>query len=278
MLMKCFDCPRNCGVDRSKQKGFCLEGELRVAKVIENFMWEEPCLTGEKGVLAIFFSGCNLRCKFCQNYKISHIGQGKVYTPEQFADFLKQFDMTKFWAIDLITPTHFSSKLAQAFSIYRPNIPIIWNSSGYEKAQTIEMVSKFVDIFLVDFKYVDKKLSTALSCCNDYYDQAIKAIEQMCKKKNIFDGQLLRQGTIIRHLILPGCTYDSLAVIKTIAEKFPSALLSIMSQFTPIEQSPIKRRLKPLEAKIVLSKAEKLGLQGYFQDIESSDAQFIPKF
>ena len=116
-MKKCYDCPRNCGVDREKEKGFCHEGNrIRVAKVIENFMWEEPLISGKKGALAIFFSGCSLRCNYCQNYQISHIGKGESFSPEEFASFLKKFDFSKYDSLDLVTPTHFSSLLKEAFS------------------------------------------------------------------------------------------------------------------------------------------------------------------
>lgn len=279
--MKCYDCPRNCGVDRAKDKGFCREGEkIRIAKIIENFMWEEPCITGDKGALAIFFSGCNLRCKFCQNYEISHIGKGKLYGPEEFAALLKGYDLTKFSCIDLITPTHFSSALCKAFDGLKLPIPVIWNSSGYEKTETIERISKFVDVFLVDLKYVDGTLSGELSCAKDYFEVASKALLKMSDLKfNIFEGDQMKQGVLIRHLILPGHVEDSIKVLDFVKNKVPDAHISIMSQFTPIAQSPIKRKLTPLELKIVMSHADKIGLkEGYFQDLDSASDNFIPNF
>lgn len=279
--MKCYDCPRMCGIDRSKTRGFCGEGDkIRVALSIENFMWEEPCITGKKGALAIFFSGCNLRCKFCQNYQISHIGKGKEYTIDQFVDFLSSFDLNKFDCIDLITPTQFSSQLAQVFRKFSSPIPVVWNSSGYEREKTIEKVSKFVDVFLVDFKYVSSKLSFLLSSAKDYFAVASKAIKLMAKlKSNKFDGQIMRQGVVIRHLILPDHVKDSIKVLDYIKNNIEDPFISIMAQFTPIPQSPIKTGIKPLEQKIVLAHAQKIGLdQGYFQDLQSNDANFIPKF
>lgn len=279
--MKCFDCPRNCGLDRDKAVGFCREkNKIRVAKIIENFMWEEPCITGEKGALAIFFSGCNLRCLYCQNYQISNGGVGTLYTPEEFARLLLSYDLTKYSCIDLITPTHFSSLLCKAFENLKLPIPVVWNSSGYEKTEIIEKVSKFVDIFLVDFKYFSQELSQKYSLCKDYFEIASKAIKKMSQlKENIFNNQMLKQGVIIRHLILPEHVKDSCKILKYIHDEIKDPIISLMSQFTPTPCSPIKRKLLPLEYKTVLSYAQRIGLnQGYFQDLESSCEDFIPNF
>ena len=203
--MNCFDCPRRCGVDRSVQTGFCkVDDKIAVAKVIENFMWEEPCISGKKGALAIFFGGCNLMCEFCQNYKISHTQIGQKYTPIQFREFLKSFDLDKYCSIDLITPTHYSSLLIEALSEFSSPIPIVWNSSGYENEEMIEKVAKVVDVFLPDFKYYDKNLSHQLSKAKDYFEVASKAILMMRKTKpeNYFKDDVLQEGVLIRHLVL----------------------------------------------------------------------------
>ena len=279
--MICKDCPRQCGVDRSQKVGFCREGEnVRIAKIIENFMWEEPCLTGEKGALAIFFSGCNLRCKFCQNYEISHIGKGKTYTPQEFLELLNSFDLNKFSCIDLISPTQFSSALATALKNFKSPVPIVWNSNGYERVETIRRVAEFIDIFLADLKYFDGDLAYSLSSAKDYFDYASKAIVEMAAlKPNIFDGEIMKQGLVIRHLILPGQTKDSIKILDYIKANIPQPFVSIMSQFTPIPQSPIKRKLLPLEAKAVIAHAQKIGLNnGYAQDLDSANDNFIPNF
>ena len=279
--MKCFDCPRECGVDRTEKLGFCREqSNIRISKIIENFMWEEPCITGEKGVLAIFFSGCNLRCKFCQNYEISHIGKGESYTPKEFKDLLLSYDLTKFSAINLITPSQFSSQIYEALKDINLPIPIVWNSNGYEKVETINKVSQVVDVFLVDFKYYDSKLSEELSCAKDYFAIASQAITQMSLlKENIFEKDLLKQGVLIRHLVIPGHSNDSCKVLDFIKQNIKSPIIALMSQFTPIPQSPIQRKLLPLEFKAVCAHAKKLGLdRGYFQELSSSSKDFIPKF
>ncbi len=279
--MKCFDCPRNCGVDKELNKGFCRESnKIRIAKIIPNFMWEEPCLTGKKGALAIFFSGCNLRCKFCQNYEISHIGKGNEYTPQEFKDLLNSFNLRDFSCIDLITPTHFSSLLHDALKGFQPPIPIVWNSSGYEKLETINKVASFVDIFLVDFKYFDCQLSKNLSCADDYFKYTSACIKHISNlKANKFKGDLMVEGMIIRHLVLPNNYKDSLKILDFIKDNVNNPIIAIMSQFTPTKESPIKNKLTPIEFKIVLSHARKIGLdKGYFQDLSSSSTEFIPKF
>lgn len=281
--MKCFDCPRNCGVDREETIGFCGEKEnIKIAKIIENFMWEEPCISGSKGALAIFFSGCNLRCEFCQNYEISHRSVGKEYTPSEFYALLTSFDLSKFSCIDLITPTHFSSKIIEALQDKKLPIPIVWNSSGYEKPEMIEKLAGVVDVFMPDFKYFSSELAKKYSRAEDYFNFASKSIVKMREKKNknIFDKNgILQSGLLIRHLVLPGSVLDSIRILDFIKENISEPFVSIMSQFTPYYSSSIKRKLYPLEYKTVVAHAEKLGLEnGYIQDFDSASENFIPEF
>lgn len=280
--MLCYDCPRNCGVDRNKNLGFCREEEnIRIAKIIENFKWEEPCISGKKGALAIFFSGCNLRCEFCQNFNISHKGKGDVYSSEEFRNLLENYDLSKFSCIDLITPTHFSSKIIESLQNFKSPIPIVWNSSGYEKEETIERLKNIVDVFLPDFKYYSSELSLKLSYAKDYFEVASKAIKKMreLKPKNIFNDGILQSGVLIRHLVLPGQVKDSFKILDYIKENINDPYISLMAQFTPIKKGTINRRIYPLEYKAVLSHAEKLNLdKGYIQDITSANENFVPEF
>lgn len=282
MSMKCYDCPRECGVDRNESLGFCQEGgKIKIAKIIENFMWEEPCISGDKGCLAIFFSGCNLRCSFCQNFDISHKSKGQTYSSEEFKNLLKSFDLSKFSCIDLITPTHFSSQILEGLKGEEWEIPIVWNSSGYEKEDIIEKLSAVVDVFLPDFKYYSNALSLTLSKAEDYFATALKAIKKMrdMKKKNIFSKEgILQEGVLIRHLVLPDHAKDSFKVLDCIKREIEAPFISLMSQFTPHDNS-IKRKLYPIEYKAVLSHAEKLGLnRGYIQEFSSADENFVPDF
>lgn len=280
--MKCFDCPRRCGVDRSQNAGFCGESDkIRVAKIIENFMWEEPCISGSKGALAIFFAGCNLRCSFCQNYKISHNGFGKEYTVQEFRDLMLSYDLSTFSSIDLVTPTHFSSLLLDVFDGLKLPLPIVWNSSGYENEDMIERLSGFVDVFLPDFKYYSSDLSKGLSCAEDYFQVASKAICIMKKAKpqNIFHNGVMQSGLLIRHLVLPGQQLDSFKVLDFIKENIDDPFISLMSQFTPNGNGNLQRKILPLEYKAVVAHAQKLGLtDGYIQEGASASDQFVPKF
>lgn len=274
-------CPRQCNIDRSELLGFCHEDQkIRVAKIIENFCWEEPCLDGKKGTLAVFFSGCNLRCEFCQNYDISHIGKGEKFTAAQFADLLKNYDYSKFDSVDLVSPTQFSWQIVEALKIFRPPVPIIWNSNGYESEKTIETVANYVDIFLADLKFFSSDLSLRLAGAKDYFEVASNTIKKMAElKTNVFEGDMMRQGLIIRHLILPGQVKDSLAILDFIAREISNPFVSIMSQFTPTGRGELNRKISPLELKTVMAHAEKIKLnQGYFQSLDSADDKFVPKF
>ncbi len=279
--MLCNMCPRKCNVNRTEKLGFCQENDcIRIAKIIPSFMLEEPCITGEKGALAIFFSGCNLRCEFCQNYEISRGGKGQTYSEKQFIELLSSYKLDNFSCIDLISPSQFSVQIASALSKLEINIPIVWNSNGYESESTIAHVSKYVDIFLVDLKFYDSDISYTLAGAKDYFKVASKTLKLMCNlKTNSFSNGFMKRGVIIRHLILPGHSKDSLKLIDFIADNIKNPFVSIMSQFTPIEKSQLARKITPLEYKLVTRHALKRGInQGYFQAAESANKDYIPKF
>lgn len=276
----CEVCPRACRIDRAKNVGFCNESDtIRIAKIISNFQWEEPCITGEKGALAIFFSGCNLRCDYCQNFEISRGGVGEEYTIDEFASLIEDKQNENSF-VDLITPTHFSAQLCKAFEKIDKKIPVVWNTNSYETVDTIKKVSTFVDVFLADLKYADDELGKKFSKCNNYFSVAEKAIKEMCTQKcDIQSGDDLVQGVIIRHLVLPGYIENSFKVLDVIKSDFDGRKVSVMSQFTPNGRSSLDRPLKPIEYKAVLAHLEKLNLtNGYIQDFASADANFVPKF
>lgn len=280
MLKVCENCPRRCKCDRTKSVGFCGEQKtMRIAKIIRHFKWEEPCLCQGGGTLAIFFSGCNLKCDYCQNIDISRGGVGQFITPKQLAKLLEA-EQENHSSIDLITPTHFLDQLEETFSNFRKKVPVIWNTSGYESVENIQKIGKFADIFLTDLKYADNDLAMKFSKCNDYLTVTLPAIKKMCEiKTDIFEGENLRQGVVIRHLVLPGYVQNSLKVLDLIKENFPDRIVSIMSQFTPNGHGELKRKLQPIEYKIVLLHLEKLGLEkGYIQDFESASCEFVPNF
>lgn len=280
MAEVCESCPRHCKVDRKKDVGFCNEsGTIRIAKIIDNFMWEEPCVTDKNGVCAIFFSGCNLKCDFCQNYEISNGQVGKLYTKEDFISLLKEKEKTNSY-FDFVTPTHFSQTLLEILQKYKPKIPIIWNTSGYEDLDMLKQLDKYINIYLIDFKYSSDEIGKKYSKCYDYFSKLqpiLKFIENT--KQDVFENGYLKQGIIIRHLVLPGEIENSKKFLDFIKANYSTRIISLMSQFTPTLKSTIKRKLLPIEYKIILSHLDKLGLQnGYLQEFSSADSSFIPKF
>lgn len=279
--MICYDCPRKCGVDREKTLGFCQESnKIRVAKIIENFKWEEPCISGDKGALAIFFSGCNLKCSFCQNREISHKGKGEFYSPQEFRQLILSYDLSKYSCIDLITPTHFSSPLIDAIVGLNLPLPVVWNSSAYELPSTLKKLSSIVDVFMPDFKFFDANLSKEVAKADDYFKVASKAICAMkeLKPNNIFKNGILQEGLLIRHLVLPNHCQDSFKLLDFIRDNISQPLISLMSQFTPLG-AHFSRKLFPLEYKSVVAHAQKIGLtNGYIQDFDSANEKFIPHF
>lgn len=285
-MSKCYLCPRKCGVDREKKIGYCgSDNNL----VINNYMlhyWEEPIISGGNGSGTIFFSNCSLRCMFCQNYEISSLGAGKKYTLNDLVNIIKELEKKGAENINFVTPTHYTNHIIEALDIYKPNIPIVWNTSGYETKETIEKLKKYVDIYLTDFKYYDDEISKKYSLASDYFEYASKAIKQMKinQPKDIFENGIMKKGVIIRHLVLPNNLEDSKKVLNYIKNNFgKDCFISIMGQYVPcykaLKNNEINRKLKPLEYKIVTNYALKLGFKnGFFQELESANQCFIPNF
>lgn len=278
-MERCNVCPRKCNADRKTGTGYCGEGELaRVAKVVSPFEYEEPCL----GTLsAVFFSGCNLHCSYCQNQAISGGGKGEVLDAKKLADL---FDST-IGGIDLVTPTHFINVIENALKECKTKKKIIYNTSGYESEYGTKKACEFTDVFLTDLKYVDSELSKRFSNAPDYFEKTKKAIAIM-RKNNLDEWteengiKTLKRGMVIRHLVLPDCVRDSKRVLDFIAgELGTDTVVSIMSQFTPNGKGEPNRKIKPIEYKIVTEYAIKLGFKnGYFQDTASANACFTPDF
>ncbi len=282
--MGCIICPRKCNCDRSKSVGFCgMDDNLTVALATLHF-GEEPCISGKRGSGTIFFSGCNLKCVYCQNCEISSKHFGEKITVKRLSEIFKELVEQGAHNINLVTPTHFSTLICQALDIYHPNVPIVYNTSGYESEEAIEKLSGYVDIFLTDLKYMDSNLSSEYSSAKDYFDVSFKAIKKMrdvISKDEFDDDGMMKKGVIIRHLVLPNCTQDSLNILDLISKEFPGTLVSLMGQYTPCYKAKdilkLNRPLKPIEYKIVLNRAEELNLKGYCQDL-SSEGEYIPTF
>lgn len=281
--MICNSCPRKCNIDRSTKAGYCGQKTLKVAKVMTHF-WEEPIICDENGSGAIFFSGCNLKCIYCQNYKISHEGKGKVYTPAKLAEVFRQFDEGGVNNINLVTPSHFIDEIIEAFNIYKPHKPVVYNTSGYDDIDSLKKVASYIDIYLVDLKYYDSKLSLELSRAADYFETASKAIDFMisAKPEDIVENGKMKSGVIIRHLVLPGHTDDSLKVLDYLKSKhYEDRYISIMGQYTPCYKASgeLLRPIKKLEYTRVLAYFNKLGFKkGFCQELSSSSTDYIPDF
>ena len=281
----CTLCPRNCGVDRSAKAGYCGMGQHpRVARAALHF-WEEPCISGTRGSGTVFFSGCTLGCVYCQNYPISHQGQGKEISVARLADIFRMLEDQGAHNINLVTGTPFVPAILDALALHRPGIPVVWNSGGYETVETLRMLEGAVDIYLPDLKHVSSRLSALCAGAPDYFAFASAAIREMCRQTGgaVYDENgLMQRGTLVRHLILPGCTLDSCRVLDFIAEQLPPGTpVSLMRQYTPEEWCTVKgldRRITEKEYRRVLAHFEALGLTGYTQEKESAESAYTPPF
>lgn len=282
--MNCSSCPRNCQIDRENVSGFCGVGKnLTLAKA--TLHWgEEPILSSGKGSGAIFFSGCNLRCVYCQNYKVSR-GFGKEISIKRLSEIFKELEDLGANNINLVTPTHFIDQILQAFELYKPQIPIVYNSSGYEKVESLKRLDGIVDIYLPDFKYSDNMLAQKYSKCPNYVETAKNAILEMRRQtKDVVVDGLMKSGLIIRHLMLPNAIDNTLGVIDWINKNFSKdTYISLMGQYIPYGDSfkfeELKRKIKPIEYKIAINRLYNYGfLNSFVQDLDSAQTTFIPEF
>ncbi len=287
-INNCNLCPRECGADRYTGTGFCGCGaNIRAAKAYLH-MWEEPCISGTRGSGTVFFSGCNLKCCFCQNYKISHENHGKSITESRLAEIFLELQRQGAHNINLVSPTPYVLQIISALDMCRGklNIPIIYNTGGYEKVETIKLLGGYVDVYLPDFKYFDNALGKKYSGADNYFETVTAALKEMYRQTGsccIEDG-IIRRGTVIRHLALPSHRDDSVRILKWIAENLPrdGVLVSLMSQYTPFyksaEHKEISRRISTFEYNYVLDKAVSLGLKGFMQERSSAKEEYTPDF
>ena len=285
--MICTLCPRNCGAERTAESGagVCRMGtQPKIARAALH-MWEEPCISGTRGSGAVFFSGCGLRCVFCQNEAISQQGEGKIVTPARLAEIFRELEAQGAHNINLVTAAHFVPAVLEALSLYRPNIPIVYNSSGYESIETLRMLSGVVDIYLPDYKYIDPNMAAMLSGARDYPEVAFAAIAEMIRQTGapVYDENgMMQRGTLIRHLVLPGLTGDSMKILTRIRDEFPGIPVSLMGQYTPcgraLSMPGMDRKIKKKDYARVLAHMEAIGLDGYRQELGSADGAFIPSF
>ena len=282
----CILCPRQCGVDRTERTGYCGSGSLpKVARAAKHH-WEEPCISGTEGSGTVFFSGCTLGCVFCQNREISRGGTGREVTVEHLADIFKRLEGQGVHNLNLVTPTHFTPQILQALELAKPTVPIVMNCGGYERVETLRQWEGKVQVYLPDLKYFSPELSAKYSAAPDYFAVASKAIMEMHRQQPqlVWEGDLLKSGLIIRHLVLPGCMKDSLQILDFLDKHLPkdSFLLSLMSQYTPTEnckQFPeINRRVTTYEYRKVADRAAELGFSGFAQDRRSAKEEYTPPF
>ena len=286
----CLLCPRACGADRAHGKpGVCGMPDTLYVSRIAPHLWEEPPISGSRGSGTIFFTGCNLRCVFCQNRTISREGVGHPMTEEALAERMLALQEQGVHNINLVTPTHYTARLARLLEKVKPllRIPVVWNSSGYESVETLRMVEGLVDIYLPDFKYISPELSSAYSAAPDYADRATEAVLEMYRQVGKYRevNGLVQKGVILRHLVLPGCRADSMAVLRHIASILPpdEIRVSVMRQYTPdfahdCPHKNLHRRVTEFEYTSVLNEAARLGLEGFSQGKDAADKAFTPAF
>ncbi len=287
-LDKCMLCPRNCNVNRNNgELGFCKEGnKLKVARYSLH-MWEEPIISGTNGSGTIFFSGCNLNCIYCQNHEISHKHKGREISIEEFKDICLKLQESDANNINIVTGTHFISLIRDGLSLAKENglkIPVVYNTSGYEKVESLKMLEGLVDIYLPDLKYYDDELGKKYSHCNDYFKYASSAIEEMIRQvgKPVIKNGLMKKGVIVRHLLLPGHLEDSKKVMDYLSKFKDTIYVSIMNQYTPViklDYDNLNNKVTEEEYNELVDYAYDLGIRkAFIQEGDTVNESFIPDF
>ena len=282
--MICNLCPRRCGVDRAVQPGFCGMGEgVRLARAALHH-WEEPVISGTRGSGAVFFSGCTLRCVYCQNHDISAAGFGKDISTARLREIFEELIAQGAHNINLVTPTHFLPWILPALTPKLP-VPVVVNCGGYERVETVRALRDTVDVWLPDLKYADAALAKNLSAAEDYFPVATAAIEEMVAQAGppVMENGLLRRGVIIRHLVLPGQLDNTRAVIDYVARRFApgEVLFSLMAQYTPQPglTGPLSRHVPASEDRAAVAYMENCGIEnGFTQERTSAREEYTPPF
>lgn len=285
--MECRLCPRQCGALRNEMegRGFCrLPEGMRIAR-IQPHLWEEPPISGTKGTGAVFFSGCTLRCAYCQNADISHRNAGRSFTPAQLADSLRRLVDAGVHSISFITATPYVEKILETLRIYRPPVPLVWNTSGYETLETLRMLDGVIDVYLPDLKHLSPAMGKLCAQAADYFQAASAAIAEMCRQTGpaqYDENGLMRRGVIVRHLILPGLTGESMALLDWVKESLPEGTpVSLMRQYVPcnnVDIPGLTRSLTPREYRRVREHMMALELSGFLQEATSASEDFVPLF
>ena len=287
MSEKCRICPRMCNTERIFKKGFCSMPLEPVLARCSLHYWEEPCISGAKGSGTVFFSGCSLKCVFCQNYKLSHNNYGETVTKERLGEIFLELEEQGAENINLVNPTHFIPVIAQTLRDYSVKIPVVYNSSGYERVESLRCLEGLIDIYLPDLKYYDSEVSAKYAAAPDYFEYASSAVLEMARQVGapVFDEQgRMTRGLMVRHLILPANTNQSIKILQWVKENLPERVyVSLMCQYTPygnLEAYPeLNRRITKREYEKVVRYMEQLGLlDGYVQERSSANQEYIPDF
>lgn len=286
-VMKCNLCPRNCNVERSINNGVCRTNNLIVSRVGKH-MWEEPCISGDKGSGAIFFAGCNLHCRFCQNYDISVKTHGVEVSVERLADIMLYLQDTGVANINLVTPSHFPDKIAAALTKvkHKLHVPVVYNTSSYEKTEAIRRLEGLIDVYLPDLKFCDAQVSKRYAGVYNYFEVASAAVAEMRKQqpKDMFNAEgYITKGVIVRHLVLPANVEDSKRILDFIAGLDKTLYVSVMSQYFAARQDEtcpeLNRKLFKHEYQSVVEYFHNVGLtNGYCQDFDSATRDYLPNF
>lgn len=286
--MICNLCPRQCGAQRNENEGFgfCRMPSSPVLARAAKHIWEEPCIAGENGAGAVFFSGCTLKCCFCQNFEISHLNKGKIITVERLAEIFRNLEEEGCSCIDLVNPTHFADSIISALKIFKPSVPVVYNSSGYDSVETLRKFDGLIDVYLPDIKYYDKEVSLKYAACPDYFEKASKALLEMKRQTGEceFQNGIMKKGLLVRHLVLPSNVNDSKKILLWIKENLgEDTFVSLMSQYTPFadakKHKEINRRLFTAEYDKIVDYFFEIGLKnGFMQEKSSANIDFIPNF
>ena len=284
--MICNQCPRRCNVDRENALGYCkAPNAYKLARASLHF-WEEPCISGKSGSGAVFFSGCNLGCVFCQNYEISHKCKGVEVSEERLIRIFEHLVDEGANNINLVNPTHYAVQLAHTLKKYKPPVPVVYNTSGYDSVDALKLLDGLVDIYLPDFKYIRNDKALRYSRAEDYPQFAMAALTEMKRQvgNDVFDENgIMKRGMIIRHLVLPGNTNSAIQALDYLAENFGDTYISVMAQYVPCtdlsEYKEINRKITKREYDKVVNHILELGLEKVFlQKLESATEDYIPDF
>lgn len=283
--MICNSCPRKCNIDRSDSFGYCKSPDaFRLSRASLHY-WEEPCISGKDGSGAVFFSGCNLRCVFCQNYEISHENKGVEISDDKLIEIFENLVEQGANNINLVNPTHYANRLADVLQKWDSPVPIVYNSSGYESVDSLKRLEGLVDIYLPDFKYIRPDKALRYSRAEDYPSVAKLALQEMRRQvTDSFDADgIMQSGMIIRHLILPSNTNSSIEAIDYLCDDFSDTYISLMAQYVPCGDlggyDEINRPITRREYDKVVDYALDKGLDKIFiQELSSSDKKYIPAF